>query len=274
MAKFLWARRASWKLLTMGELLEDGDAERALKSLAAQEKLPMRRQEERSCPFIALPGTFDAYLNTLSSSTRYHIRRRTRDIEKKGGRIEVHEDPQEIVSRLEILIRLHLARWRKDGLPGTMARPGFAEFLRDICGNPTMGLTCRLHVLQHEGRPAAALLAFYWGQSALYYQAGWDPESPLSGLSPGVVLMAASIRDAIQSGLSYYEFLRGDEAYKSRWTQTHRTTATLLVGRGMVGNAYLGAARMKDIIKRSLRPNDTAARDGAAGGEMPTQASL
>ena len=31
--------------------------------------------------------------------------------------------------------------------------------------------------------------------TALYYQAGWDPDSPLSRLSPGVVLMGQSIED-------------------------------------------------------------------------------
>lgn len=249
---FLWEGRAQWNLLVMGELIEGGDSDCAFQNWSARNRISLRRQEERLCPYIALPDSFDGYLNTLSSTTRYHIRRRTRDLEKKGARIEVFTDPGEIVKGLDALIRLHLARWQKDNLPGTMGRPGFAAFLRDVCTNSPAGSECKLYMLSYEGLPAAALLTFYCGRSALYYQAGWDPDSPLSSLSPGVVLMARSIHDAIDSGLQYYEFLRGDEAYKSRWTKTFRKTSTLLLAGSFMAREYLRAGRLKDFMKHRL----------------------
>src|SRR6185312_8079663 len=117
-------------------------------------------------------------LNQMSSSMRYHVRRRMRDIEKKGARLEVYSDPQEVSSRLDTLTKLHLARWRRDNLPGTFGRKGFVDFLREVCTNPPLRSSSRLYQLTHEGTPFAALLMFYFGESALYYQAGWDPDSP------------------------------------------------------------------------------------------------
>ena len=109
--------------------------------------------------------------------------------------------------------------------------------------------------MMHDGKPVAALLAFLYGQSALYYQAGWDPNSPVASLSPGVVLMAHSISDAITHGCRYFEFLRGDEAYKSRWTTTYRRTVTLLCARNFLAKQYLRVCQLKDFAKNTLRPN-------------------
>ena len=251
--QFLGEARSSWDLLHLGELLEDGETVHALKNLGSQYGLPVRSQEARICPYITLPSSFDEYLASLSSSTRYHIRRRLREVlEKRGATIQLCETPEEMSSGLETLIQLHLARWRKDGLPGTMGRPGFAAFLHQICTEPPPNSKVRLYRLTYEGQVIAALLVFHFGQSALYYQAGWDPESALAAQSPAVVLMAHSIADAIASGLRYYEFLRGDEGYKSHWTQLYRKTDTVLVARSLLAKEYLRAARWKDSVKEKL----------------------
>jgi CelD/BcsL family acetyltransferase involved in cellulose biosynthesis len=248
----LWRKRSDWDMLVMGELIAGGATRGALEQLSAERGFPVRSQEERLCPYISLPGGFDEYLNTLGSSTRYHIRRRMRDVEKRGGRVDIHVQPGEILSRLDTMIRLHRARWQRDGQPGTLGRPGFAAFLRQICAAPQSGFGVRLYMLTYREAPVAALLTFYFGESALYYQAGWDPASPLASLSPGVVVMARSIRDAIENGCRYYEFLRGNEAYKSRWTSQYRETSTLLAAQGLIARQYLRVAGWKDRWKEHV----------------------
>lgn len=261
----LGERSGDWKMLMLGELLSEGATDAALAGFAASRGLPLRRQEERICPYIALPASFDEYLATLGNSTRYHIRRRIRDVvEKRGGVVTVYSDVAGLEANLHILFDLHLARWRKAGQPGTFGRPGFAEFLHAVSAAPPAGTSARLYVLTHEGAPAAALLTFYFGESALYYQAGWDPDSALAALSPGVVLMASSIRDAIDGGLKYYEFLRGDEDYKSRWTKTYRTTGTVFCANALMARLYLQACSYKDRVKEHLpAPGRRAAASAA-----------
>ena len=249
---FLWEAHSRWGLLMFGELMDGGDSYNAVEGLAKRRNIPFRVQEERICPYIALPGSFDEYLNSLSSSTRYHIRRRMRDLEKAGARVDIYPEGPALAERLDTLARLHIARWSKDHLPGTLGRPGFAAFLRQICTTAPTGARCRLYEISHEGTPVASLLSFYYGHSALYYQAGWDPDSPLTACSPGVVAMAYSIRDAIANGMRYYEFLRGDEAYKSRWTKTFRKTVTALMGGGLMARGYLETAHLKDLVKQRL----------------------
>lgn len=261
--QFLWAVRSRWSLLIMGELIDGADSERALRCMNESIRLPVHRQEERICPYIALPATFDEYLNTLSSSTRYNIRRRLRNVQKMSAHVDVYTTPREVTDRLDILIRLHLCRWQKQNLPGTLGRPGFAAFLKAVCADPPPGASCRLYLLSDEKScPVAALLTFCFGQSALYYQAGWDPDSSWASQSPALVLMAHSIRDAIEDGFGYYEFLRGDESYKSHWTSTYRTATTFLFARSLMAREYLRMIRAKDLIKRLVSEMKSRVRGG------------
>lgn len=246
-------RRDLWSMLIFGEMLVGGDLHAAVEAWALRNGYGLRRQEERICPYAMLPETFDQYLSCFSPATRYHIRRRTRDLlERQGARIETCSDPAQVSVGVDLLVRLHVARWGHVGEPGTLGRPGFASFLRQLHSSPPAGATCKLYLLKHDGSAVAALLVFHFGPSALYYQAGWDPESPLHRFSPGVVLMAHSIRDAISNGVRYYEFLQGDEAYKFHWTTSYRKTNTLLVARTLAARAYLGVRCVTDAFRPVL----------------------
>ena len=250
--QYLTGRPSDWSLLVLGELEEAGAMQSAAMRAASRNGFAVRVQEKRSCPYIALPGSFDEYLARLSSATRYHIRRRTRDLQKGGVQFHVHSEPEQVASLLPVLTELHTARWRREGQPGTLTRPGFGDCLAKVCRSLPSGATAKLHLMTHLGQPAAALLLFQAGDSALYYQAGWDPDSAVAHQSPAVVLMAESIKDAIRSGARFYEFLRGDEGYKSRWTETGRTTITILLADRLSARAYLQLAEFKDTVKQAM----------------------
>jgi CelD/BcsL family acetyltransferase involved in cellulose biosynthesis len=248
---FLWELRSEWEILIAGEASEGGDLDRAVEDLAKEQGLPLRRQEERICPYIELPADFESYLRGLSPKMRYEIRRDTRElIEKRNAKVRVHTEPAEVGTHIDTLIRLHQAHWERVNEPGNLGRPGFADFLREVCTTPMRGATTRLYILDYEDKPAAALLAFWFGENALFYQTGWDPDSPIARMSPGMVLVAQSIRDAIEGGLRYFDFLRGEETYKSRLTKASRKTVTMLVARSFLAKEYLRAARLKDSMKR------------------------
>ena len=69
----------------------------------------------------------------------------------------------------------------------------------------------------------AAEYGFVGDDTIYYYQGGFEPE--LADESPGWLSLAASLRLAIDQGYRSYDFLRGDESYKSSW----RTVARPLV---------------------------------------------
>ena len=262
----LWQQRSLWSVLVFGEVLVGTDFHIALESWSKRTGLEMRQQEERICPYLVLPDSFEAYLQHLGSSTRYHIRRRTRELlEKYKARIELCSEPAAIRAGLCDLIRLHVTRWRNQNQLGTLAKPGFARFLERVCLASPDNASARLYLLKDGDKAVAAMLAFHFGESAIYYQTGWDPDSPLTRSSPGVALMAYSIQDAIRRHLRFYEFLRGGERYKFHWTGTYRKTITILLARTALARGYLRIAGAKDLAKQLLQKANILPGEQAPG---------
>jgi CelD/BcsL family acetyltransferase involved in cellulose biosynthesis len=66
--------------------------------------------------------------------------------------------------------------------------------------------------------------------SFVYFQSGYDPE--WRNRSVGLVLVGETFRDAIASGCTEYDFLRGTETYKSDWVAKQRHTVSVRVHSG------------------------------------------
>ncbi|HLA83655.1 MAG TPA: GNAT family N-acetyltransferase, partial [Thermoguttaceae bacterium] len=77
------------------------------------------------------------------------------------------------------------------------------------------------------GRPAAAEYQFV-GDGVIYaYQSGIDPTR--LDLQPGHALQLAVLAWAIRNGYRAYDFLRGDESYKSHWNARRRDSLTIRI---------------------------------------------
>jgi hypothetical protein len=73
----------------------------------------------------------------------------------------------------------------------------------------------RLWFLELDGRPRAAWYGFRFGGAESYCQAGRDPACADGAV--GFVLLAYSIRAALDDGVPKYHLLRGGEAFKYRF---------------------------------------------------------
>lgn len=169
--------------------------------------------EACKCPSVSLPADWDSYLNDrLGSNTRQKIRRFLRKVENSTDfRITYAEDGT-VGRDLDILLRFWKAKWGR----------GFAEAALEGVLNTfrTMLLHCFesgvlfLPILWKGEVPLAALACLTdAGKGSLLFFIGGRDETFRSP-PPGFVLHAHSIRYAIGKGLTTYDFLRGDEAYK------------------------------------------------------------
>ncbi len=79
------------------------------------------------------------------------------------------------------------------------------------------------------GRRIAAGVHFDDGEAFYYYNAGVDPDA--RELSPGVVLIARYVEQALALGRRRMDFLRGDESYKYDWGAVDEPIQRLLVRR-------------------------------------------
>lgn len=224
---------------------------------------------QRQCrPCIDLPATFDAYLATLSSNMRYHIRRRRRDAARIGAVVRriVHDD--ELAAFLDSFFDLHAARWRNNG-GGGFGDSAKQSFLRRYCRDALDRGWLRAIALTVDDTTVGVLIAFQFGDRCNFYQMGWRDDSDVA--SPGVVMLGASIESAIEERMAVYDFLQGDEAYKSRWTHRHDTQRTILIAQSMAARVAISAARIKHSFKHALGRGGAAAADAhsVSAGAQP-----
>ena len=71
----------------------------------------------------------------------------------------------------------------------------------------------KLYGLTLEDKPAAGLICFPSSSGPLLWAAGFD--HAMAKWSPGIVLFAMAIQDAIAGGDKYFDLLRGQSRYKS-----------------------------------------------------------
>jgi CelD/BcsL family acetyltransferase involved in cellulose biosynthesis len=85
--------------------------------------------------------------------------------------------------------------------------------------------------------PIAAEYHFVGKRTNYSYQSGIDPER--MNVSPGHLANFFSVRRAIEEGRAHFDFLRGDESYKTFWLATPRPTIDCV----MVPNRRLARLR-------------------------------
>lgn len=175
---------------------------------------------QAACLLLDLPHSYDAYLQTLGKSLRYDCRR----MDKPGFEGEIRDvGPADVQAGMDWLFDTHKMRWRKRGLPGAFVGKSHS-FHRDWSAKAAERGWLWLSTMSLDGRPLGALYAMRLHQTCYYYQAGFDPQ--FGNLSPGTLLVAHTIRNAISEGLSVFDFMRGDEPYKRRW-KPQRTVSNL-----------------------------------------------
>jgi CelD/BcsL family acetyltransferase involved in cellulose biosynthesis len=247
-----WQTDRTFDGILLGELHRDSPTLTRIRFWARQRGLPVQEREPQVVPYLDLPASFDDFLTTLSANMRYHVRRRRRGVVKtRGAAVRVLRAADEVDGALTDLFQLHQRRWERDRQRGNFHDPRKRDFLRRFCRLAAKLDRVRAVVLEVDGVRQGVLLAFHWRGTASFYQMGWDPDTRID--SPGVVLLAESIAQAIREGLTHYDFLRGDEEYKRRWTSQAVEQITLVVGCRAPARAAIAAAELKDGFKRAVQ---------------------
>lgn len=194
--------------------------------------LGAHRVRRTSSPLLRTEGMdWEAFLATRSPNFRQQARRRERRL-VRGHRLELRlaADASRVSHDLELMLRLHCARWAGSSTSFTGER---ASFHRAFAPKALARGWLRLWIAELDGRPAAAWYGFRYGGADWYYQAGRDPR--YDELSVGFVLMAHTIREALDHGVAEYRLLRGDETYKQRFANDDAPVETVMLEHVAIG---------------------------------------
>lgn len=177
-----------------------------------------------SAAVLELPKDYEAYLAGLGKKQRHETRRKGRRFTEILGtpRLERHRGGA-AVTRFASMHRL--ADGHKGQFMDEPMEQLFTKFEAE-CG-------AVIDFLYGDGPdPVAAGFGFEDATTYYLYNSAYDTEA--GAASPGIVLVSELIKQALETGHSRFDFLKGDEVYKYR---LGATTRPLWRVRSKVGSA-------------------------------------
>lgn len=225
---------------------------------------------ESICPFVRLTARWDDFLMTLGRSWRRSIRRIARRLDKEfpdAVEYQRARSREEAFTAMEDLFRLHANVRTLRGERSAVDDPAVRVFHHRVAERFFQRGWLRLYVLKVHGQTIAAAYGFHYDDTVSYYMTGYDPA--WAHYSPGAAITTHAIRNAIEEGAREFDFLRGDEEYKSRWTDTVRRDLRLRLATTFRGSLLVGVYRLLYAARQRYRkwrhdPRVTAGDDAEA----------
>ena len=161
-----------------------------------------------------------AHLKHHGKTQRRRMRRWSEKIEATEGlERKVATTPAEAEWLLNECIRLHQKRWNDAGEPGTFAEQSFRNFIHASVQRFLASGQLYLVALVFNGEVIAGELNIIGKDQIMYsYSAGYDID--FQDMEPGRILAIDSLVELYRGDLKGLDFMRGDEAYKTRFA-TH-----------------------------------------------------
>jgi CelD/BcsL family acetyltransferase involved in cellulose biosynthesis len=180
-----------------------------LPGVAERLGLELHHGGEMRAPFADLSDA-DAVKHLIA---RRGVRKSEAHMRRRGPlRVRVAE-PAELDEWLDQFLAQHASRWGAGARDG-LRRDEASSFCRAIVHAGRRAGWLRFAMLEWQGRAAAFEITLMRGQRHLSYLSSRD--TSIESCSPGAVLQAHVVRDALAAGARYYDFGLGDEPYKLR----------------------------------------------------------
>ncbi|MFQ5860093.1 MAG: GNAT family N-acetyltransferase [Dehalococcoidia bacterium] len=216
-----------WRTLRFTSLPEGSPTLDHLPALARERGYQVAIELEDVVPGLPLPLSWDDYLARLSKKGRHELRRKLRRLESAGEhRCSDVSHSTSFDADLDDFFRmLRESRAEKHKFLTPQRQQFFETIARELARQGVL----RLFFLELDGQRVATTMCFDYGMTRALYNSGFDPA--YRHLSAGLLLKALCLKDAIERGMTYFDFLRGDERYKYDLGGKDRSLYRLVVQR-------------------------------------------
>lgn len=248
---YLFQASQEWDLVTLAHLPAESATVDVLHDRFNAAGKVLAIVDHIAYPTMDLPACVAVYREALRPSLRRTLQRKRRYLEQQGTVTywEVAGE-DDVCAALDTFSELHNKRWATRSRQGGAFRDGrFRAFHAALARAFHAQGWFDLSFLCLNGSPLAAIYGYRYEGTYHYYLPGFDPEQAAKG-SPGMLLLAHRIEQAIEEGCRRFDFLQGAAAYKMTWAQrSSRCLSLRLYNR--TGSAL--AVHLLDSIKRGAK---------------------
>ena len=173
--------------------------------------------ELEGCWVTELPDSWDKLNSGFSKSMRRKTKKAVQRLADEACEVRSSQD-HDFDTLWSQFVELHQKRRAMLDELGCFADPAFEKFLRRSSQELIKEGRAELIVIDFDNQPLASTLLINDDDTNYMYQSGAD-ETRMK-LEPGYQIAVAAIQRSFEKGLGSFDFLRGDEPYKARWSTT------------------------------------------------------
>jgi CelD/BcsL family acetyltransferase involved in cellulose biosynthesis len=217
------------------------------------ESIFINTQPDGSCPYIELPATWDEYYRHLHKNGRKKAKKIKREIKtiQENHKVEFKKYTQgdDIQDQLQILSTLHQKRWQERNISSKFTLPKVREFHLDVSKAFIEKNWMDLSFFYVDGTAISAGWGFNYCNQFYYMTSAFDPD--YKHHNPGHIHTLTLIDEAIKNGLNRFDFLKGEEFFKTYWAHNQNNNIKIV----MSSKGFGGKCRviLLDIFTRLKR---------------------
>jgi hypothetical protein len=256
--EFIYRNHYKFGFFYLPYLAEDGFLSRWIQEHIKEQRI-LEGNDIRS-PYISIEGDINTYFQSFGKKKRYNLKREAKILfEQKKVSLTCLVNEDEVTVGLQDLHRLHSARSYAKGIESTFSNDKIMKYHSGFAKKAVPLNWIRIFQLKENSTVIASAYGFLFQQRFNYYQTGFDPE--WSTYSPGNILIYSMLETLSSNGISEFDFLGGNDAYKLFWTKKNRLMKTYMIfnrGLGPRLEYFLLKKReqVKGIMKKSVMVKD------------------
>ncbi len=216
-----------WQRLDLYNLVDGSASHPFLKKAAQELGWSYELETLQPSPYIVVPESLDAYIESLGSKQGHELRRKLR----RAGRnpepvtLEIIEERALLLAALEDFFALMTQEAQK----ARFLTPAMRAQMETIALTAFDGGWLQLAFLRCGSRRIAGYLNFDYDNCIWAYNAGFNSED--AELSPGWLIMAEMMRWSAEHGRRIFDLMRGGEEYKYRFGAVDRFVQRIVITR-------------------------------------------
>lgn len=249
-----------WDEIILENVNAESDVPGLLKENAHRTGLTYTAMDTTRSIIAKLPNTWDEYINSISGSLRYKIRRGRKEFSRIGGTYYLVKEQRELPKAFADLERLHQHRWRSKGIAGAFSSCEWKSFHRKLMSLLLEKDQLKLSFLKLDNQPVAANYNFVFDNKIHFFQSGLIPHQN-KHIRLGLLLHSYCIQEAINEGFKEYDFLQigaSGAGYKKMWENYSRDLLDIRICRcSNRENVYRLLTRISDFARKAKHVFET-----------------
>lgn len=202
-----------WQRVELYNLLDSSPTSQVLKQQFLSKNLNFDLEPLQPSPYIEVPSTYEAYVDSLDPKQAHELRRKMRRAARNPEPIamEIVDDAGQLDRALDDFFALMAQEADK----AAFLKPAMRAQMDAIAHAAFAAGWLQLAFLKCGDARIAGYMNFDYDNCIWAYNAGFDNE--YAYLSPGWIMLAEMMKWNSEHGRRIFDFMRGDEEYKYRF---------------------------------------------------------